>query len=102
MLGDRPININLLNLREIVHVPVYFRNATEISTLKDWILGDRCQLVAILGMGGIGKTSLAVKLTLEIQENFEYVIWHSLRNAPMIADTITSLLQFFFHHQPLD
>jgi hypothetical protein len=73
--SDRLININFLNLREMIHVPVYFGNATELSTLKDWILGDRCQLVAILGMGGIGKTSLAAKLTLEIQENFEYVIW---------------------------
>ena len=100
--SDRLININFLNLREMIHVPVYFGNATELSTLKDWILGDRCQLVAILGMGGIGKTSLAAKLTLEIQENFEYVIWYSLRNAPAIADTLTSLLQFFFHHQALD
>ncbi len=100
--SDRPININFLNLKGIVHVPFYFGNAKEISTLKDWILGDRCQLVSILGMGGVGKTSLAAKLTLEIQENFEYVIWYSLRNAPPIANAMTSFLQFFFHHQALD
>jgi NB-ARC domain len=100
--SDRPININFLNLKGIVHVPVYFGNAKEIFTLKDWILGDRCQLVAILGMGGIGKTSLAAKLTLEIQQNFEYVIWHSLRNAPPIADTLSALLQFFSPQLDLD
>jgi hypothetical protein len=87
---------------EAINVSHFCGGTAELETLSQWILGDRCQLVAILGMGGIGKTSLAAKLTLEIQENFEYVIWHSLRNAPAIADTLTSLLQFFFCQRDRD
>jgi hypothetical protein len=50
--------------------------------------------VALLGMGGIGKTSLSVKLAQQIQEHFEYVIWRSLRNAPPLTEILADLIQF--------
>jgi flagellar biosynthesis GTPase FlhF len=31
------------------------------------MISDRCRLVALLGMGGIGKTALVVKLAGQIQ-----------------------------------
>jgi len=37
-------------------------------------------------MGGIGKTSLSVKLAEQIQGEFEYLIWRSLLHAPPIED----------------
>jgi thymidylate kinase len=42
-------------------------------------------------MGGIGKTSLAAKLGEQIQGEFEYVVWRSLRNAPLVEDISGSL-----------
>ena len=49
---------------------------------------SRCRLVAILGMGGIGKTALAVKLAEQVQDRFEYLFWRSLRNAPPVEDIL--------------
>jgi len=46
----------------------------ELVTLEQWIVQSRCRLVALLGMGGIGKTSLSVKLAEQIQGEFEYLI----------------------------
>jgi hypothetical protein len=44
---------------EAIDVPILYRRETELATLELWILIDRCWVVALLGLGGIGKTSLA-------------------------------------------
>ncbi len=67
----------------------------ELAILQEWILGDRCRLVALLGMGGIGKTSLAVMLTRQVESQFEFVLWRSLQNAPPLNELLADLIQFF-------
>jgi DNA replication protein DnaC len=62
-------------------VSVFYGRTQELATLENWIVCDRCRLVAFLGMVGIGKTALSIKLIQQIQANFEYVIWRSVRNA---------------------
>lgn len=52
-----------------------------MQTLATWIENERCRFVGIFRLGGIGKTTLSVKLAQEIQSQFEYVIWRSLRQA---------------------
>lgn len=79
---------------EAVDVATFFGRIDELAALEDWIVHDRCRLVALLGMGGIGKTSLSVKLAQQIQAHFDSVVWRSLRNAPPIQELLTSLLNF--------
>jgi hypothetical protein len=50
--------------------------------------------VALQGIGGIGKSTLAVKLALQIQTEFEIVVWRSLRNAPPLEELLESILSF--------
>ncbi len=61
---------------------VFCGNTEELALLKDWVLQDRCKLIAILGIPGIGKTALAGQLMEEVQDEFDYVIWRSLRACP--------------------
>ncbi len=65
----------------------------ELVNLSQWVLTDECHVVAILGIGGIGKTTLAVKFAQLAASQFDSVIWRSLRNAPPLIDLLVECLQ---------
>jgi hypothetical protein len=67
----------------------------ELKLLKQWLLKDRCRLVTIFGMGGIGKTTLSISCAKQIQSRFDSLIWRSLHYAPAAAELVNDLLQFF-------
>ena len=45
---------------EAPDVTFFLGRRGELATLQQWVVEDRCRLVALLGMGGIGKTSLSL------------------------------------------
>ncbi|MEM9119394.1 MAG: NB-ARC domain-containing protein [Cyanobacteria bacterium P01_F01_bin.56] len=73
-------------------VSFFLGRTAELATLTRWIVTDQCRLVALLGMGGIGKTALAIKLGQQLQTEFEMVIWRSLSNAPSLSVLLTQLV----------
>jgi WD40 repeat protein len=87
------------DLGEAICTSVFYGRTEELGTLEEWIVHERCRLVAVLGMGGIGKTALSVKFSQQIQENFEYVIWRSLREAPPVQVILANLIQFLSDEQ---
>jgi WD40 repeat protein len=86
---------------EAVDVGTFFGRAQELALLEDWISNNN-RLILLLGMGGIGKTSLSIKAGQCIQEEFEFVIWRSLRNSPSLKDLLASLLKFFASSKPIN
>ncbi|MCC5626668.1 NB-ARC domain-containing protein, partial [Nostoc sp. CHAB 5715] len=98
-----PSTVNIVNKRtdwgEAIDVSVFYGCITELNQLQQWILGTRSRIVAVLGMGGIGKTALAVKLAQQVQAEFEYVIWRSLRNAPPLETLLAELVPFVSNQQ---
>ncbi|GAB4380008.1 MAG: NB-ARC domain-containing protein [Elainellaceae cyanobacterium] len=84
---------------DAVDASAFYGRNTELALLKQWILDDRCRFVGLFGMGGIGKTTLSIALAKQIQEQFEYVIWRSLRNAPPLLDLLADLIQFLSSRQ---
>jgi NB-ARC domain len=86
---------------EAPDVSTFYGREQELHQLKQWILRDRCRLIALLGMGGIGKTALSVALIEQIQGEFEYVIWRSLREPTPLETFLPKLLNSFSGQQPL-
>ncbi len=78
---------------EAVDVSGFCGRTTELATVSDWILQQRCRLVVLLGMGGIGKTAFSIKLAEGIQDQFEYVIWRSLHLCPSIDVILSNIMQ---------
>ncbi|MBF2027490.1 MAG: NACHT domain-containing protein [Oscillatoriales cyanobacterium C42_A2020_001] len=88
-------------------IAIFYGREQELATLTQWIEPDpigssetaRCHLVAILGMGGIGKSSLAARITYQLQNQFEFVIWRSLRKAPPLETLLAELVSFLSQQQ---
>lgn len=73
-----------INWSQVPDVPVFYGRKVELSQLQTWTTEPNaaCRMVIVLGPGGIGKTSLLVKLVEQIQSQFDCLIWQSLRHAP--------------------
>ncbi|MEQ8755055.1 MAG: NB-ARC domain-containing protein [Coleofasciculus sp. G1-WW12-02] len=78
---------------EAPDVSVFYGRGDELKTLERWIIQEGCRLVALLGMSGIGKTALSVKLAKQLQDKFQVVRWRSLRQAPSVSDLLAALIQ---------
>ncbi len=74
-------------------VPNFYGRDEERKLLTEWIVGERCRVVSIVGIGGIGKSSLAVTQMRDIATQFEFVIWRSLRDAPTCDALLNDCLQ---------
>ncbi|HEY9876261.1 MAG TPA: NB-ARC domain-containing protein [Candidatus Obscuribacterales bacterium] len=83
------------NLSEMPELGAFYDRTLELDTLKAWILQERCRLIALTGISGIGKTALAVQVVQQIKDEFEYVVWCSLEASPTIAEFEANLIQFF-------
>jgi WD40 repeat protein len=80
---------------EAIDVSVFFGRTRELETLARWMGKDRCRLISMIGIGGVGKTTLSIKITQQVESNFTSVIWRSLRDAPPIHEFLLNLIQFF-------
>ncbi len=86
-----------LRLEDIPSASIFFGRTDELQTLENWLTVNHCPLVAVLGMGGIGKTTLTAKLTERLRDKFDGVLWRSLRSAPLLKDVLADILQNLFH-----
>ncbi len=77
---------------EAFDVTSFYGRKGELTRLSDWVLKDRCRLIAVLGIGGMGKSTLAIQLMHRVAEQFEVVVFRTLRDAPLCEDLIADLL----------
>ncbi|OLP19845.1 hypothetical protein BST81_03465 [Leptolyngbya sp. 'hensonii'] len=78
----------------------FFGRDVELQQLRAWIQ-EGCKLIAILGMGGIGKTSLVVALADELQNDFDCFLWYNLTGAPSLQTFLTDITPFLVEQPPV-
>ena len=71
----------------------------ELATVRSWLQDGRCRLVALLGMGGVGKTALAARIAQDVAPNYQRVYWRSLRDSPPISEWVAGAIRFFSGQQ---
>src|SRR5690242_17336165 len=74
-------------------VYAFYGRESEQLLLEQWVLRERCRVVNVLGMGGIGKSALAVTFVRQVAPAFQVVIFRSVRDAPSCQDLLIDYLQ---------
>ncbi len=92
----------LIDWSEAPDVSQFQGRQRELSQLHQWLVEDRCRLVAVLGMGGQGKTVLATQAATQAESAFDCIIWRSLRNAPSLTELLGQCIQVASQHEVLE
>ena len=81
-------------------IPFFIDRPQILDTLEAFVLDKNHQLVGIFGLGGVGKTFLAVKLTEQVQGYFDHIIWHSVRNPKPFSDFVLEVMETIKQDSP--
>ncbi|HVB23471.1 MAG TPA: helix-turn-helix domain-containing protein [Ktedonobacteraceae bacterium] len=80
---------------EAPYVTQVYGRDQEVVTLRRWMVDERSQVVAVVGMGGMGKTTLASYVARLVRDDFSTIFWRSLQHAPplklMLQQSIQSI-----------
>jgi WD40 repeat protein len=84
---------------EMPAIDLFVGRADEVAQLTAWLIpaseqgAPLARIISVLGMGGMGKTTLVAQVTKAVTPAFDVVIWRSLLNAPPLAELLQNWLQ---------
>ena len=78
---------------EALATTIFYGREEELARLTQWVVQERCRVVSLLGIGGIGKSALSISLMYRLSEHFQIVIFRSLRDAPSCEALLDDCLQ---------
>jgi hypothetical protein len=70
----------------------FYNRETELQTLSHWLLNQNTHLISVLGLSGIGKTTLVKRFVDLNLQQFEVIIWRRLKFPKSLNLLIDDLL----------
>jgi WD40 repeat protein/transcriptional regulator with XRE-family HTH domain len=89
----RPATSPRVDWGAALFVPNFYGREPEQAVLAQWVLQEHCRVVSLVGIGGIGKSALVVRLMHHMAADFEVVIFRALRDAPLCQELLDDCLQ---------
>ena len=70
----------------------FYDRATELQTLTRWLIDQNVHLVSVLGLSGIGKTTLVKQFVDLNLQKFDVVIWKNLKLSQSLDAIINEII----------
>jgi NACHT domain len=85
-------------------VNIFYGRNEELSNLEESVLQNQCRVVVLSGFQGIGKTTLAAKLTEKVKADFDYFSWQSLNYSPppTLSELLFSVINFLSNKESIN
>ncbi len=87
---------NFYDLTFAPQILKFYNRETELKKLNNYIFNQNIRLISVLGLSGIGKTYLVKRFVDLNLENFEVIIWKSLKypeSLDLLIDEILNICQ---------
>jgi WD40 repeat protein/transcriptional regulator with XRE-family HTH domain len=87
-----PLTSSRFDWGDALDVHEFYGREAERLQLEQWVIEERCRVVSVLGMGGIGKSALSVTFMHQVASSFQAVVFRSVRDAPACQDLLADCL----------
>ena len=91
---DNQINFSEKPVHDLTLAPKithFYDRTTELHTLSHWLTTQNPRLISVLGLSGIGKTTLVKQFVDLNLSQFDVVIWKSIKLSPSLDTIITDI-----------
>jgi hypothetical protein len=102
-LAPRDASVANCDWADAPDIEPFYGQDKALQTLRQSVIGatdaqhqhQSPRLLVLTGMGGMGKTKLALKLSHQLLKDFDFVVWRSLRNGATVNQIVDSWLNAF-------
>jgi AAA+ ATPase superfamily predicted ATPase len=97
---DFSISFTLSGIPETEH---FVGRKKELNKIRQLLRGDGShrEIIVLWGLGGMGKTQLAVRFTKQLRDTYSAIFWLNAKNEEMVKQSFVKMAKRLYHNYPL-